>query len=363
MQTNEHRDRLQPEAPALPAPPPRGAWRTATPLLGIGGRLGLGLAAVAAVLVGDEVLSTRTTREALEAVRVMQNEHEPLAASANAVLERLVAYDRIGQRISCERARRPTSSAITSAGDSLEDAVDQLLRASHAAPASRHGVARTARATDAATSRTRAPWPSAPRSARSGLDAAPRRLDRVYQLHRLRGRRRRRHQRHAGRTARRSLSELETAIDAVRGQRRHQALTQRRGELRRAARAERAGAAGFPGPRLARPRARGLRRCGAPAPGDRALRCDQRPGVARLLEDSAALTGGVQEQLQKPARLGLITGRAARRQRRRGRRAARCTPARSPCSGCWLLVSVLLTVSISLPVRRLTRHSAARGRR
>jgi len=35
-----------------------------------------------------EGLATRTTREALEAVRSMQNEHEPLANSANAVLEK-----------------------------------------------------------------------------------------------------------------------------------------------------------------------------------------------------------------------------------------------------------------------------------
>ena len=67
-------------------------WRSARPL-GIGWRLGLGLAAVTAVLVASEILATSTTREALDAVRVMQNEHEPLASSANAVLEKLVAFD------------------------------------------------------------------------------------------------------------------------------------------------------------------------------------------------------------------------------------------------------------------------------
>src|SRR5256885_11206318 len=77
-----------------PAPRvPRG-WRLRVPRLGIGRRLGLGLAAVTTVLMLGEGLATRTTREALEAVRSMQNEDEPLANRANAVLEGLLAYDR-----------------------------------------------------------------------------------------------------------------------------------------------------------------------------------------------------------------------------------------------------------------------------
>src|SRR5881275_964389 len=65
-----------------------------SPRLGIGWRLGLGLAAVTAVLLLGESLATRTARQALEAVRSMQTEHEPLANRANAVLEKLIAYDR-----------------------------------------------------------------------------------------------------------------------------------------------------------------------------------------------------------------------------------------------------------------------------
>src|ERR1700694_5820417 len=72
----------------------RRGWRSRAPRLGIGWRLGLGLTAVATVLWLGEALAARTTREALEAVRSMQNEHEPLANSANAVLEKLLAYDR-----------------------------------------------------------------------------------------------------------------------------------------------------------------------------------------------------------------------------------------------------------------------------
>src|SRR5882762_10256141 len=73
----------RPGAPR-PTPAPRAArgWRRRGPRLGIG--------AVTTVLVLGEVLAARTTREALAAVRSMQNEHEPLANSANAVLERLL---------------------------------------------------------------------------------------------------------------------------------------------------------------------------------------------------------------------------------------------------------------------------------
>src|SRR5437764_14405541 len=88
----------RPSAPRpLPAPRvPRG-WRLRGPRLGIGWRLGLGLAAVTTVLMLGEGLATRTTREALEAVRSMQHEHEPPANRANARLECLLASGRPGR--------------------------------------------------------------------------------------------------------------------------------------------------------------------------------------------------------------------------------------------------------------------------
>src|SRR5256886_13780983 len=87
----------RPSAPRpLPAPRiPRG-WRLRAPRLGIGWRLGLGLAAVTTVLMLGEGLATRTTRAALEAGRSMQDQHEPLAHSANAVLEKTLPHDRAG---------------------------------------------------------------------------------------------------------------------------------------------------------------------------------------------------------------------------------------------------------------------------
>src|SRR5436305_2943006 len=113
----------RPSAPRpLPAPRvPRG-WRLRGPRLGIGWRLGLGLAAVTTVLMLGEGLATRTTREALEAVRSMQHEHEPLANSANAVLERLLAYDRaVDEDLQAHNTHE--FRALAAAGDALATAV------------------------------------------------------------------------------------------------------------------------------------------------------------------------------------------------------------------------------------------------
>src|SRR5207248_3742374 len=97
------------------------------PRLGIGWRLGLGLAAVTAVLLLGESLATRTARQALEAVRSMQTEHEPLANRANAVLEKLIAYDRaVGEYVRPHSADDKLST-ITLAGDALETAVAEYF--------------------------------------------------------------------------------------------------------------------------------------------------------------------------------------------------------------------------------------------
>src|SRR5215472_6054504 len=113
------------------ARPAQRRWRLRAPRLGIGWRLILGLTAVAAVLVAGEVLTTRTTREALDAVRSMQNEHEPLASAANLVLEKLAAYDRaVGEYVQAHSAA--DFSTINAAGVALESAVAAYF---HDAPA------------------------------------------------------------------------------------------------------------------------------------------------------------------------------------------------------------------------------------
>src|ERR1700739_3462378 len=76
-------------APAVPSGASRFRLR-----LGIGGRLGVGLAAVSAVIVWGHIQASRTTRIAVESVRNMQTEHEPRAQRASAVAESLASYDR-----------------------------------------------------------------------------------------------------------------------------------------------------------------------------------------------------------------------------------------------------------------------------
>src|SRR5437764_872481 len=106
---------------------PRPRWSPRSPHLGIGWRLGLALAAVTAVLLLGESLATRTARQALEAVRSMQTEHEPLANRANAVLEKLIAYDRaVGEYVRPHSADDKLST-ITLAGDALEAAVAEYF--------------------------------------------------------------------------------------------------------------------------------------------------------------------------------------------------------------------------------------------
>src|SRR5882762_2561377 len=130
----------RPGAPhPTPAPRvPRG-WRLRAPRLGIGWRLGLGLAAVTTVLLLGEVLATRTTREALEAVRSMQNEHEPLANSANAVLESLLAYDRAVDEY-MQAHSWDDFSTITQAGEALETAVADYFGSSPPPPVTATGI-------------------------------------------------------------------------------------------------------------------------------------------------------------------------------------------------------------------------------
>jgi hypothetical protein len=75
------------------------------------------------------------------------------------------------------------------------------------------------------------------------------------------------------------------------------------------------------------------------------------PDWHALLEDSAALAAGVQEELQKPARRGMI--KAAEYAARSAAAAkARCAP--GGCGPGAARVSGTVTASISVPVRRST---------
>ena len=87
--------------------------------LGIGGRLFLGLTAVAGVILVGHTIATETTRKAVNAVREMQHINEPLARRAGTIVEKLVAYDRAVSEY-MQAAREPDESSIPSARTELE---------------------------------------------------------------------------------------------------------------------------------------------------------------------------------------------------------------------------------------------------
>jgi diguanylate cyclase (GGDEF)-like protein len=341
----------RPEAAATAAPPRprRRAWLPRAPRLGVGARLALGLAAVAAVLVAGEILATRTAREALQAVRSMQNEHEPLASRASAVLARLVDYDRaVGEYVRAQNGA--DFAAITTAGAALEDALGSYFDGPPTPPLSRAALELRAQLTRhiaagrsfASRAAQRAQWVEERRIA----------LEDVYQRIAT-----------AGGTglaisgtqvlARRSLAELQTAIDGIRGNEDSAAIGRRERDFSAVLDAHAPELEVSPGQAwvtLVRDDfAEAVRLRQAIARHDEASGGEWH----NLLEESAALTASVQELLQKPARSGLY--QAAQHAATAAEVAERTLAyAGAAVLGLLLLVSVLLILSISLPVRRLT---------
>jgi len=335
-------------SPALRQTP---SARADSPLLGIAWRLGLSLAAVAVVLSGTEFLATRSTRDALEAVRVMQAQHEPLASRSAAVLERLVAYDRaVGAYV---QARGEADlKDITAAGDALEEAVTAYFAGRPAPPATPQTAALRTQITNhigrgrelAGRAAQRAQW----------VDAREAALNQAYHLIASAG--------GAGVAidgtqvyGRRSLSELESAINAVRGTTAAKpgVIARREEDFRALVDLHAAELTVSPG----RAWLTQLRQDFAAAVRLRLQIAgyDETSGPEwhSQLEDSAALTAAIQVQLQKPARLGLV--RAAQHAAKAAEAAdATLRTNAAAVLGLLLLVSVLVTVSISLPVRRLT---------
>ena len=328
----------------------RHPWRIRVPRLGIGWRLLLGLTAVAAVLVVGERLVTRSTREALEAVRSMQSEHQPLAGRASAVLEKLVAFDRaVAEYV---QARSDTNfGTVTEAGEALQTASSAYFELAPVASVSagaeelRAQITRhIANARELATrTAQRAQWAEQRQAA----------LNRVYE--RIVS---------AGGTglaingtqvvARRSLAELASAINAVRGNDDTATVIKLRERdflvVLNAHLAEFEISPGRSWLDLVRQDFRDAAR----------LRLDMErydaqsaPQWHSLFEDSAALAEGVQKQLQQPADRGLLqaAGHAAGAAEVAGETLRESGVA---VLGVLVLVSVLLAVSISVPVRRLS---------
>ena len=333
----------------LPAPVAvrRRGWR---PRIGIGSRLALGLAAVAAVILMGHELATRTTRQATEAVRTMQSESEPLARRASAVLEGLVAFDRSVSEY-LQAGRSSDFSTITAAGNALQSALtayyDSTPAPSITPPAaqlrtqlSNHIASGQQLAKSAAQ---RAQW----------VDERNAALDRVYHYVASAG--------GAGMAingtqviAQRSLSELEVAIATIRGNFSvGAAMARREQDFAAVLSAHSAELQKSPGKAwldlVHEDFATATRLRVAIEHFDAA----NGPARRELLEDSTALTVALEEQLQDPARLGLL--QAAEHAASSAQIAEHTlTMTGAAVLGLVLIVSVALALSISLPVRRLT---------
>ncbi|HZO20976.1 MAG TPA: EAL domain-containing protein, partial [Steroidobacteraceae bacterium] len=299
-----------------------------------------------------QFLTTRTTRLAVDAVRSMQTEHEPRAQRASAVVEALVTYDRtvIGY---LQDGQASEVGQVTDAADALEAA----LRAYFQEPRSDRSL------TAQLGTQLQPQLASHVEHGRDLAKHATQRAEWLEQRHAALDRVQRRIVSAGGGglaingtqvVANRSLAELAAAINALRGNFGSPAVLTGLERAFQAALAENSSE---------------LQR----SPGrtwldlekeDFALavrmrlaidRFDATNGAARreFLQESAALTAGVQKQLQEPARRGLVDAAAhAASAAEVAERTLTMTGVAMLCVG--LLISVLLMVSISVPVRRLT---------
>jgi diguanylate cyclase (GGDEF)-like protein len=328
--------------------------------LGIGGRLALGLAAVCAVIIWGHILATRTTRIAVQAVRSMQTEHEPRAQRASAVVESLVAYDRAVIEY-LQSGHTADFGSITAAGDSLDAAVltyfqrPEGQRPEAAATLSQAPAAPGAQLLPQLTSHMEHGRDLARHAAQRAewLEQRYAALDRVQQRINSAG--------GAGISingtqvvASRSLAELASAINAVRGNfAPSPVLAQREHEFVATLQAH--------SPELQRSPGRNWldleKQDFAQAVKLRLAidKFDTANDTARrqFLEESAALTGGVQQYLQEPARRGLMDAAARAATSAEGAEHTLTMTGVAVVSVVFI-VSVLLVVSISVPVRRLT---------
>lgn len=303
----------------------------------------------AVILVGH-LLATETTRQAVEAVQSMQNEHEPVARRAGVVLEQLVAFDRaVGEYLQTGRAA--DLSTIVDAGDGLQAALSAYYDTQPAPTLTPAGQALRAQLRKhvetalqvARNSAQRAQWVNERHAA----------LERVHQ--RIAS---------AGGTglaingtqvvAERSLSELAAASNTLRSDFGTPASMARHEEQFTSV--LNAHAAQL----LRSPGRTWLELVREDFTQSVHLRTtiehfDATNGPARhqLLDESASLTEAVQRELQEPARLRLLQASAhAAKSAEVAERTLAITGA--SVVGVALVVSVLLALSISLPVRRLT---------
>jgi diguanylate cyclase (GGDEF)-like protein len=103
---------------------PRRIWR-----LGIGAHLGLGLAAIALVVLAGQLVAGGITHTAVQAVRALQLRYEPQARLAGAIIERLAAFDRdveesLGPEGTSMEAQRSAQADLEIATTDLNRALD-----------------------------------------------------------------------------------------------------------------------------------------------------------------------------------------------------------------------------------------------
>jgi diguanylate cyclase (GGDEF)-like protein len=349
QQTSSESPLVESHLPISRKPGPRG-WRALKPRFGIGGRLALGLAAVTAVILVGHGLAARATRQATEAVRRMRGESEPLARRANAILDHLITYDRAVSEY-LQGGRSSDFHSITAAAEALQNASTDYYDSKPAPALTPAALQLRTQLTDhidkgeqfAKSAAQRTLWVEERNTA----------LERVYHYITSAG--------GAGLAinnnqvvAQRSLSELEIAINGIRGNLTSgAALGRKEQDFAATLAAHRAELQHSPGKAWLALVQEGF-----------ATACHLRfaiehfdatngPARRELLEDSANLTAAVQELLQDPARVGLL--QAAQHAATSAELAERTLAMTGAAVfGVVLIVSAALGVSISLPVRRLT---------
>ena len=319
------------------------------PRLGLGGHLALGLAAVGFVVLFGQILASRTTRAAVEAVHAMQAHDEPLAARSDAIVEKLAAYDRTVSELLDSGSRvdtAPLDAAARDLSDSLDayfllpGAVAGRIPAGFSDRITRHlaaGRSLVERAGDRRAWQTRR---------RALLDGVRRRIASAggeglpvggNQLF-----------------ARRSLAELDEAINQLRAEPdTGPGAASAEARMMSTIAAHEAELAVSPGRawlELTRDDVRGAARLRARIEHFDASHAPERRA---FLEEGAALLDSAQTHLQAPARFALAAAAE--------RAAAAAATAQKMLAGTGiavlivvLLVSGVLALKITLPVRRLT---------
>jgi diguanylate cyclase (GGDEF)-like protein len=120
---------MQSDLETAPGPAPRRhAWR-----LGVGAHLALGMAIMGAVVLVGQVVTNRITHTAVEAVTSLQLRYEPEARRAGAIIEKLAAFDRqveesLGPEGSSTEAKRSDQADLETATNDLGQAMNAWFR-------------------------------------------------------------------------------------------------------------------------------------------------------------------------------------------------------------------------------------------